>query len=311
MLQVVAVALEDLGHHVAQRLALGAVIARSLGDEQRGVDAVLVAHKGAGEIAIAFLKAEEEGMAAGILELLNLFADKLEARQRVEQRHAEVLADGARQLGGHDALDHGAVGRQLALRLFAAEDVVEHQAADLIAGQQAEAAVLLAHRHAQTVAVRVGAEDGVRAHLVGQLDGQREGGGVLRIGHFDGGEIGVGRLLLLDHAHVGDADFAQDAAHGHVAAAMDGGVDDLEVLARLGHDLGVDGKVLTRAIYSSSTSLLPMMFAPQPSGFLVRTLGCGELSALILSVTAAAASRANCAILAIDSRYIGAGCGWR
>ena len=244
MLQIVAVGLENLLHHVAQGFALGAVVGGGLGNQQGGVHTVLVPHKGAGQEAVAFLKAKKEGMAPFILKLLDLFADELEARQCVEQIHTIGSADGPGQLGGDDALHRRAVRRQRAQLLLAAENIVEHQAADLVAGQQTEAAVLFPHGHAQTVAVRVGAEDRVRAHLVRQLDGQRESGGILGIGHLQGGKIGVGVFLLLHHAHIGDADLVQDAAHGHVAAAVKGRVDDLQVFAFLPHDVRVNAQGL-------------------------------------------------------------------
>ena len=183
-------------------------------------------------------------MIALLLELLNLFGDPLEARQRVEADEAEALRDLARQLGGDDGLDHRAVRREVAQRLAALEDVVQQHAADLVAGHQVILARVVLDGDAHAVAVRVRAEDAVRAHLVGQLHSQRERRRVLRIGHLDGGEIRVGQLLLLDDVDILNADLLEDAADGLVAGAVERRIDDLEFLARGLHQLGLDGQRL-------------------------------------------------------------------
>ena len=62
-----------------------------------------------------------------ILELLDLFADELEAGQGLEHLHAEGRSDLVAEAGGHDGLHRRAVGRQLALLLLGGQDVVQHQ----------------------------------------------------------------------------------------------------------------------------------------------------------------------------------------
>ena len=119
---------------------------------------------------------------------------------------------------------------------------MQQHAADLVAGKQLEVAMLVPHGHAQAVAVGVGGENHIGAHLIGQLDGQGERAGILGVGHLDGGKIRVRQLLLLHHGHIGNADFLQDAAHGHIAAAMQGRVDDGQVRALLRHQFRLDAQ---------------------------------------------------------------------
>lgn len=97
---------------------------------------------------------------------------------------------------------------------------------------------------AHAVAVRIRAEDAVRALAVGQLHRQLERRGVLGVGHPDGGEIRIGQLLLLHDQHVFNADFRKDPPHGLVARAVQGRVDDLELLARFLHELRLHGQGL-------------------------------------------------------------------
>ena len=176
-------------------------------------------------------------MTAGLVKALHHLADEFEARQRVKQRHAVVVADGACHLGGHDALAHRAVLGQGARLLPAAEDVMQQQAADLVARQGMEGALRVLDAHAQAVTVRIRAEDDRGAHLVRQWDGQLEGGRVLRVGGLDGGEIGVGQLLLGHHGYAGEPGLLEGAAHRHIAAAVQGGIDDVEVAALGAHQV--------------------------------------------------------------------------
>ena len=166
--------------------------ASDLGNQQGGVHAVLVAHEGAGQEAVALLEAEEERVSARVLELLNLLADELEARQRLEHLHAEgrgrcVLRQRRwRRWTSPPRRSSGSVPCSL-LGWRGCSAAARSRSGCRSAAAKSPSPVL--HGDAQTVAVRVGAEDHVRAHLVRQLDGQRERAGVLGVGHLHGGEV--------------------------------------------------------------------------------------------------------------------------
>ena len=183
-------------------------------------------------------------MVALVLKLLDLLGDPLETGQRVKAHEAEARGDLARQLGGDDGLDDRAVCRDGAQRLTALQNVIQQRAADLVAGHQVVLALVVLDGDAHAVAVRIGAEDAVRADLVRQLHRHGEGRRILGIRDLDGGEVRIGQLLLLDDVHVLDADLLEDAAHRLVAGAVQRRVDDLELLARGLHQLRLDGERL-------------------------------------------------------------------
>ena len=103
---------------------------------------------------------------------------------------------------------------------------MQQHAANLVARQQMENTFIVPDGHTQPVTVRVSGENHACPHLIGQLEGKGIGAGILRIRHLDGGEVGIRHFLFLDYRHVGNTDFFQDAADRHIAAAVQGGVDD-------------------------------------------------------------------------------------
>ena len=82
---------------------------------------------------------------------------------------------------------------------------------------------------AQAVGVRVGGEDEVRAGLVGLLQGHLHGRGFLRVRGDDRREIAVADILLGNMDDVLEADAGEGLRHELDAAAVQRGVDDLEV----------------------------------------------------------------------------------
>ena len=125
-------------------------------------------------------------MVALVHELLNLLGNPLEAGQRIKADQTIALGNLVRQLGGYDGLDDRAVRRQIAQRLAALEDVIQQNAADLVAGHQVILALVVLDGDAHAVAVRIRAEDAVRADLVRQLHRQRERRRIFRIRNLDG-----------------------------------------------------------------------------------------------------------------------------
>ena len=98
---------------------------------------------------------------------------------------------------------------------------------------------MTADHDAHAVAVWVGAQDEVRTHLIGQVNGQIEALGVLRIGGGHRGEAAVQHHLLLDAVQVLYAQAPQGLGHQLPAAAVEGGVHHLEGVGHPGHRLPI------------------------------------------------------------------------
>ena len=175
---------------------------------------------------------------------MNLLGDVLEAGEHLDHLAAEGLGDGCGHVGGDDGGDGGGVLGQLTALLLLGEDVVQQHAADLVAVEQAGRAVGGHAGDAHAVAVGVGAHAQIRAQLLLHLECQAERVALLRVGNAHGGEVAVRQLLLGNHVDVLHADLVKDAAHRDVAGAVQGGVDDLQILAHLAGQLGIDGQLL-------------------------------------------------------------------
>ena len=116
--------------------------------------------------------------------------------------------------------------------------VPSHQRAGLIAGEQLHVALAVAAAHAHAVAVRIGADDDVSALLLGLIHGHLQGGGIFRVGGFDGGEAAIAHILS-GHGGEAEAQAAQQLRHHHAASPVQSREDQLEaagcgVLQQLG-----------------------------------------------------------------------------
>ena len=140
-----------------------------------------------------------------------------------------MLADGGEQLAGDDGLDAVLLAVQLAELLPAGEDVVGEEAPGLVAGELDHLAFVVADGDAQAVGVRVGGEDEVRAGFIGLREGHGHGRGLLRVRGDDRREVAVADILLGDVDDVLEADAGEGLGHELDAAAVQRGVDDLEV----------------------------------------------------------------------------------
>ena len=129
--------------------------------------------------------------------------------------------------------------RQLACPAHGPDEVIQHQNACLVAGDGNEGAVPAANHDAHPVAVRVGAQNKVGAHLVRQLNGQIEALRVLRIGGDHRGEAAVQHHLLRNAVQMLHAQTPQSLRHQLPAAAVEGGIDHMEGIGHLGHGLPV------------------------------------------------------------------------
>ena len=146
---------------------------------------------------------------AGGLQGVLLLRHELEAGKGVAAGDAVGLCHSAGHLGGDDGLEaHGLFGH-FSGAAHRTDEVIQQQHAGLIAGDGDELAVRAANHDAHAVAVRVGAQNEVSAHLVGQVDGQVEALRVLRVGRGHRGERAVQHHLLLHAVEVLDAQAAE------------------------------------------------------------------------------------------------------
>ena len=133
---------------------LARVVGGHLADQHGADDGILVADIRPGEVAVAFLKAEDEAVdLTGGFETGDLVADPLEAGEYVAAFNAVMGSDRIGQRGRDDGLAHDRVLGHGALFDAARADVVEQQHADLVAGQQLIAAVLALDGDADAVGV--------------------------------------------------------------------------------------------------------------------------------------------------------------
>ena len=164
----------------------GIVVADHFRKDHRACHGVLIARVRADERAVTLLEAEQIDILARCFPFLYFFADILEPRQHVEGRHAVAGRDLPREFRSDDGLDDGAVNGQRAALLPAAEDVFRHERARLIAVQQHELPLSVAHRDAHSVRVRICAYDDVAADLVREFHSEREGVRLFGIGYAHG-----------------------------------------------------------------------------------------------------------------------------
>ena len=227
---------------VQQGLALLCVPSRRLADQQGGVHRVLVPHMGAGEIAVALFKAEDEPLfLPRRFQQADLLADELEAGEGAAQLHTVFLADGIRHVGGDDGGHRHRGGGQSAQRGAGAADVVQQDDAHLVAGDEPVTALAVRYGGAAAVAVRVGAQQKVRLHFIAQFQPLLHGLPNLRVGVRAGGEIAVRLFLFRHHGAVGHAQLGQQFFHALKARAVQRGVDQFQVRHALAaaHPLGI------------------------------------------------------------------------
>ena len=206
-----------------------------LADEHGGDHGVLVAHGGAGEVAVGLLEAHEEVALAPLgLQYADLLADELEAGERAAQLQAagacDVVCHGrGDDSGAGDFADH--VGAGLA-RLGSQE--VEQQQADLVTGEQF---VLTCMRDgdADAVGVRVGGQEQVGLDPFAVLEPELKCLANLGVWVWAGREVAVLDALLVDGRDIGHADPLEHSGHALQTDAVERGVDDVKrraVLAR-------------------------------------------------------------------------------
>lgn len=135
--QAVAVGLVQLLQLVQQADALGRIVAEHLADHIGTVYTVLIADVGAGQVTVAFLKAEHIAFCLALLfQLADLLTDELETGQHIDRAQAVMGSDLLAHIHSDDSLDHDRVSRHLAVLYTLAADIIQQQHTRLIAGQQ-------------------------------------------------------------------------------------------------------------------------------------------------------------------------------
>ena len=242
--RIETVFLIHLLHDVPKRLALPRVERRRFGKHGDRHDGVLVPRVRPDETAVALLEAElidigalfPVGYAAVLrrrfLEPPDLFADILEARERLDTGQPVRVRDRLRHIRRDDGRNERAVppplGQQPARRA-AGEDILrKEQTAHVAREGQIFARRLVLCVHAEAVRIGIGRKDEVCVLLLRERERQRKGALVLGIGTCDGGKTAVGRRLRLHGVNVCEPRLREHAAHGDVARPVQGRIDDGE-----------------------------------------------------------------------------------
>ena len=124
--QAVAIGLVQLVQLIQQADALGGVVAEHLADHVSTVHAVLIADVGAGQVAVAFLKAEHIAVCPALLfQLANLLTDKLESRQHIDCPQTIMGGNLFPHIHRHDGLNHDRVGGHLAVFHTLAANIIQ------------------------------------------------------------------------------------------------------------------------------------------------------------------------------------------
>ena len=165
---------------------------------------------GTNKIAVGLLKAHEEAiLLAGILELVNLVANVLEAREHT----AHLKAAGTCQDVGHcrryDGGNSYLILGFLATLFSHGKEPVHKQNAHLVAGKQHVIAIVR-DCSTHTVCVRVSCHQKVWLYLVGELEAQLKCLTELWIWIGTGWEVSVWLCLLWNNVNVIDANLLED-----------------------------------------------------------------------------------------------------
>ena len=172
-----------------------------------------------------------DGCRQGAFVFSEFGSDVFKTRQGFNVTDAKMITDGSLKIGGDVGLHQHRVsliaGVDDPLLAEFLHSIPRHERANLIAGDQLEFARLIAHHNAHAVAIRVGADNDVRAFLFRQINPHLQGGGIFRIGGFHRWESTVRNILLGNRDGI-EPEFTQNARHQHATAAMDGGVNNFE-----------------------------------------------------------------------------------
>ncbi len=188
---------------VGQTLAAGPEELGRLAQEERGKRPVLVQRKGAGQKPEAFFKPENKLRARGLL-LHNEFGDKAKSRQHGVAVNSVMSGDRVRHAGGDKRFDDVVGGSKFSRLSALFEEIMNQQAADLVARQHRVSAVRPANGGPHPVSVRIRADGQVRLHLSSQGNGHLHRFRVFGIGRRNRRERTVRHSLLGNDIPVAD-----------------------------------------------------------------------------------------------------------
>ena len=236
---VIAIFFIQLQQRFIQRHALFLIISRHFADQNCRINAILIPCISPCQAAVAFLKAEQIGMRAGFLKALNLLPDVFKPGQHINFPHAVCPANGCNHFCAYDGFHHHAVCGQSALLLSLRKNVVRCQCANHVACQRNEIALGILHHRTHTVTVGVCPNQHICVHLSRQLPRQCEHLRVLRIGVIHSRKRRIRQLLLLYDKYVFEACLCQIAAHRQIAGAMQGRINDIQLISHSCNHFGV------------------------------------------------------------------------
>ena len=200
------------------------------GQDGRG-DGVLVAHEIAHHEAEALFAASDEFFLA--FGTADHVGNPLEARQPGFALYSVQVGDLVEDVRGDDGRADELFSVEPALFAPALQEVGDEYGVGLVAVEQFEFSVQIAHRDADAVGVRVGAYHHVGIFPDGQVGGHLQGFGIFRVGGLDGGEIARGDHLFLD-GYVVETGAVQCGNHCPERSPVDGGIYQFEVLTSRG-----------------------------------------------------------------------------
>ena len=210
-IEVVAIALIQ-GIHRLVEVHVASGIPRSHFNAKHGGDnSVLIASMCANKIAVGLLKAHEEAiLLTGILELVNLVADVLEAREHAAHLKAASTCQDVGHSRGYDGGNGYLILGFLATLFSHGKEPVHKQDAHLVTGKQHVIAVMR-DCSTHTVGIWVGCHQKIWLDLVGKLEAQLKCLTELWIWIGACGEVSVWLCLLWNNVNVIDANLLEDA----------------------------------------------------------------------------------------------------
>ena len=221
--------LVELIELVQQGDAAGFVICKHLADHEGSIHGVLIPDIGTREVAIGFLKAEDEiRLSPLFFQAADHLADELEPGEDVNGFHPVMCGDFFRKVHRDDGFDEDGVQRHLAVLEALGTYKVEQKEANLVAREEA-VTLRCGNSDSAAVTIRVGGKEEVRSRFFAEAEAELHGLADFRVGIGAGREGAVRLFLLGDDANVGEPGFAQGAGDGFEASAVQGRIHNGEI----------------------------------------------------------------------------------
>ena len=197
--------------------ALGAVVCSHFANQHGSNNSIFIPYIGACQIAVTLLETEDVAVLLALLfQEADLFADKLEAGEHIDDFYAVCLGDGVDNISSNDGLDSDGVLRHGTHLCSLLTDVFQQHCANLVAGEQ-RIVIPVRNGNAHTVCVRVGCQQQVRLYLTAELQTAFQRFTNLRIRIGTGGEVAVRIFLFRNNSNVLNADGGENVSNRLVA----------------------------------------------------------------------------------------------